>query len=64
MVDRLQQMLNKKVDVMYEGLRYRGVLVWAGEDDLSLQTETDWVTLPMSGISDVQEVGVGPGHFR
>ena len=64
MIDRLQQMLNKKVDVTYEGLRYRGVLVSTGEDDISLQTETDWVTLPMSGISDVQEASGGPGHFR
>jgi len=62
MIDRLQQMLNKKVDVTYEGLRYRGTLVWAGGDDIALQTETDWVTLPMSGISDVQEAG--PGRSR
>ena len=64
MIDQLQQMLHKKVDVTYEGLHYRGVLIWVGEDDISLQTDTDWVTLPMSRISDVQEVGVGSERFR
>ena len=48
----------------YEGLRYRGVLVSTGEDDISIQTETNWVTLPMSGISDIQEANGSPGHFR
>jgi hypothetical protein len=56
MMDPLQQLLHKKVEVSYQGICYRGILAFTGEDEIYLQTATDWVTLPMSGISDIREV--------
>lgn len=59
MTDRLQQLLQKKVEVSYRGICYRGILAFTGEDEIYLQTTTDWVTLPMSGIDDIREVSSG-----
>jgi hypothetical protein len=56
MMDSLQKLLHKKVEVSYQGICYYGILAFTGEDEVYLQTTTDWVTLPMSGISDIREV--------
>jgi len=54
MTDILQQLMHKKVDVIYRGVCYRGVLVGTDEDAIHLQTDMDWVVLPMGEIADVR----------
>lgn len=45
----------KQVEVIYQGIVYRGTLVGASESEVYLQTLNDWVTLPMEDVTDVRE---------
>lgn len=53
-MDYLEQLRGKQVCVTYEGLVYQGTLVGASESEIYLKTSTEWVSLPMEGISDVK----------
>ncbi|MFY9270873.1 MAG: hypothetical protein WAO55_14110 [Candidatus Manganitrophaceae bacterium] len=54
-MDQLQRLQGKTVEVLYQGILYKGKLVGASESEIHLQTRNDWVTLPMEGITDVRE---------
>ncbi|MCG3116598.1 MAG: hypothetical protein LLH30_13035 [Candidatus Manganitrophus sp. SA1] len=58
-MDRLQMLQGKQVEVVYQGIVYRGTLVGASESEVYLQTLNDWVTLPMEDVTDVREAS---GH--
>lgn len=45
----------KEVEVIYQGIVYKGKLVGASDTEVYLQTLNDWVTLPMEEITDVRE---------
>jgi hypothetical protein len=55
MKNALEILMGQKVDVTYEGIVYRGVLVGASEDEIHLQTVNEWVSLPLDGISAVNK---------
>lgn len=54
-MDRLQMLQGKEVEVVYQGIVYKGKLVGASDNEIYLQTVNDWVTLPMEEITDVRE---------
>ncbi len=54
MMDELEALKGKHVELIYNGLVYRGQLVGASEDEVYLKTPMDWVTLPMSGVTTVR----------
>lgn len=54
-MDQLQMLQGKQVEVVYQGIIYRGKLVGASEGEVYLQTVNDWVTLPMEDVTDVRE---------
>ena len=54
-MDILQTLQGKEVEVVYQGIVYRGKLVGAGENEIYLQALTESITLPMEGITDVRE---------
>lgn len=54
-MDQLQTLQGKQVEIVYQGIVYRGTLVGASEREVYLQTLNDWVTLPMEDITDVRE---------
>ncbi|MDC4225215.1 MAG: hypothetical protein MPW15_13525 [Candidatus Manganitrophus sp.] len=54
-MDRLQMLQGKQVEVVYQGIVYRGTLVGASESEVYLQTLNEWVTLPMEDVTDVRE---------
>ncbi|MCG3111272.1 MAG: hypothetical protein MCM46_05545 [Candidatus Manganitrophus sp. SB1] len=54
-MDRLQMLQGKQVEVVYQGIVYKGTLVGASESEVYLQTLNDWVTLPMEDVTDVRE---------
>ncbi|NKE71768.1 hypothetical protein [Candidatus Manganitrophus noduliformans] len=54
-MDQLQRLQGKQVEVVYQGIVYRGTLVGASESEVYLQTLNDWVTLPMEDVTDVRE---------
>jgi uncharacterized membrane protein len=55
MKDQLELLKGQQVEVIYNGIVYRGLLVGATEDEVNLQTLTDWVMLPMDGITTVRK---------
>ena len=55
MKDELESLKGQQVEVIYNGITYRGLLVGATEDEVNLQTLTDWVMLPMIGITTVRK---------
>jgi hypothetical protein len=54
MLDELTPLHDREVEVMYEGLLYRGRLIGADETDLYLVTTAGSFTLPLAGISSVR----------
>ena len=54
MMDELEKLKGLPVEITYNGVLYRGTLVGAGEDEVSLKTQNEWLDLPMSGISAVR----------
>ena len=56
MMNELESLKGQYVELFYNGLSYRGVLIGASEDEIYLKTSTDSVTLPMSGITTVRKI--------
>ena len=55
MIDELESLKGQKVEVVYEGIVYRGVLIGASEEELHLQTRMEWVSLPLERIASVKK---------
>ena len=55
MKDELEALKGEQVEVIYNGVVYRGKLIGATEDEINLQTVTDWVMLPMIGVTTVRK---------
>ncbi len=56
MMDELESLKGQQVEVSYNGMIYRGELSGASESEIYLKTSSDWVTLPMSGITTVKKL--------
>ena len=50
MKDALENLMGQKVEVIYMGIVYRGVLVGTSDDEIFLQTVKEWVSLPLDQI--------------
>jgi len=55
MKDALEHLIGQKVEVVYEGIVYRGILVGTSDDELHLQTLMEWVSLPLDQIVSVKK---------
>jgi hypothetical protein len=55
MQDELELLKGQQVEVMYNGLLYRGCLVGASEETIDLQTQEQWIALPIEGITSVRK---------
>lgn len=53
-LDELTALHDREVEVMYEGVLYRGRLIGADETDLYLVTTAGSFTLPLTGIASVR----------
>ncbi len=58
-MDTIQKLKGKSVEVVYQGMRYKGKLIGASPTEIHLQTTSNRVVLPMSGISSVQASAEG-----
>jgi len=58
-MDSLQKLKGKKVEVVYQGMTYKGTLLGASVAEIHLQTSSSRVVLPMAGISSVCESSEG-----
>lgn len=52
--NQLELLKGQEVVVVYRGLRYRGRLIGASDETLDLKTDTQWLALPLDGITEVE----------
>jgi hypothetical protein len=55
MRDELETLKGQQVEIIYNGLIYKGLLVGASEETVDLQTQEQWIALPMEGITSVKK---------
>lgn len=55
-VDRLRAMKGAEVEVVSGGVRYRGLLIGADEQDLYLRAVLRWLVLPLDRVTSVHQV--------
>jgi hypothetical protein len=60
LMDELEKLKGRQVEIVYNGILYRGTLVGADEDEVNLKTTTSWLALPMVGISTVRAATRSP----
>jgi len=53
----IQSMLGKEVDVIANGTKYTGVLIEVSDVEVHLKGPMQWISLPMSSVSDVKLKG-------
>jgi hypothetical protein len=63
MRDELENLRGQDVEVIYNGLIYKGKLIGASESEIDLQTREQWISLPMEGITAVKRVGGEEGLY-
>jgi hypothetical protein len=51
------ELMGKEVEVVTGDLIYRGVLMEVTETEISLQSVSGWITIPMERVLDVRAVG-------
>jgi len=56
----IQSMMGKEVEVIANGVSYRGVLMEVTDNEISLKSLMQWISLPVSAINTV---GI-PGQIR
>ncbi len=64
MRDELEMFKGQQVEIIYNGLVYKGLLVGASEETVDLQTREQWIALPMEGITSVKKAQDIPRYFE
>ncbi|MDA8100097.1 MAG: hypothetical protein M0042_10755 [Nitrospiraceae bacterium] len=52
----IMDMIGKEVEVMANGVTYKGILIEASDTELHLKSMMQWMSLPMSTIGSVRLV--------
>ncbi len=50
----IQSMIGKEVEVIANGITYRGVLIEVSDTDVHLKSTMQWMSLPASTVSSVR----------
>ena len=53
----MHELIGKEVEVVALDIIYRGVLVEISESEVYLRSETGWITIPVSNITEIREAG-------
>jgi hypothetical protein len=53
----IESMMGKEVEVIANGVSYRGVLVEVSETEVSLKSMMQWISLPVSSVITVRLAG-------
>lgn len=53
----IQSMIGKEVEVIANGMVYRGFLIEVSDVDVHIRTSMQWVSLPASSVSAIKLVG-------
>ncbi len=54
----IQSMIGKEVEVIANGMTYRGVLIEVSDTDVHLKSTMQWMSLPASSVSAIKLAGV------
>lgn len=55
MLDEVTRLRGKRVEVIANNIVYKGVLVDVTEEDVSLQTDTQWIFLSLGDVVSIRE---------
>jgi hypothetical protein len=55
MRDELENLKGQQVEIVYNGLVYKGLLIGASEETIDLQTREQWIALPIDGITSLKK---------
>jgi len=47
-------MIGKEVEVFASGMRYTGTLIEVSDTEVNLKTALQWITLPVSSVSEIK----------
>ncbi len=53
----IQNMIGKEVEVIANGMAYRGVLIEISDSEVHLKSPMQWISLPSSSVSTVKLAG-------
>ena len=56
--------MGRPVEVMANGILYKGTFVEMTDEDVKLRGPTGWIILPVDKVSSVKEAGVKPPFPR
>ncbi len=54
----IQTMIGKEVEVIANGMTYRGVLIEVSDTEVHLKSTMQWMSLPASSVSSIKLAGV------
>jgi hypothetical protein len=57
MLNRLQTLKGKEVEVDFHGTVYKGILTDVGEDEIFLKSGDSWISLPLYEVGDIRPAG-------
>jgi len=55
----IQSMIGKEVEVIANGMVYKGVLIEVSDAEVHLKGQLQWIALPASSVSQVKLAGSG-----
>lgn len=55
MKDEIENCKGHQVEIMANGISYRGLLIGASDETISLQTPYQWIELPMDQVLSVRK---------
>jgi hypothetical protein len=50
----IREMIGKEVDVVANGVSYRGTLIEVSDTEVHIKTSMQWLTLPVSAVTSVR----------
>jgi hypothetical protein len=53
----IQSMIGKEVEVIANGMTYRGVLIEVSDTEVHLKSVMQWISLPASTVSIIKRAG-------
>jgi hypothetical protein len=53
----LHTMIGKEVEVIANGMVYKGVLIEVSESEVHLKGQLQWIALPASSVSQIKPAG-------
>ena len=53
MKDQIENLRGHRVEIIANGILYKGILMGASEESISLQTLQQWIDIPMEHVSSL-----------